>query len=116
MTDRVVLAAIAVAISVFAASATAQPASAPAPAAATAAPIPKHNCGKPDEYPGNLASDTQRRTWQKGYVAYVDCLKKFVEDQQALAAPHVKASNEAIEEYNAAVKAYNETVQKASGG
>lgn len=112
MIDRAVLAMSVAAFSLFATSATAQQATAPA---TPAVPIPKHNCGKPDEYPGNLASDTQRRTWQKGYVAYVDCLKKFVEEQQALAAPHVKASNDAIEEYNAAVKAYNETV-KSSGG
>jgi hypothetical protein len=43
-------------------------------------------------------------------------VKKFIEEQQALAEPHVKASNEAINEYNAAVKAYNEAVQKANGG
>lgn len=56
------------------------------------------------------------RNWQKDYVTYVDCVKKFIEEQQALAEPHVKASNEAINEYNAAVKAYNEAVQKANGG
>ncbi|MDQ2916712.1 MAG: hypothetical protein M3R40_06080 [Pseudomonadota bacterium] len=70
---------------------------------------------KPDDFPGNLASDKQKRTWQKEYVGYVDCLKKFIEEQQALADPHVKASNAAITEYNAGVKAYNEQVQKAKG-
>ena len=86
----------------------------PAPAAA-AAPLPKHSCTKPGEYPGNLASDTQRRTWQKDFVAYIDCLKKFVEEQQALAKPHVDAANAAVNEYNAGVKDYNAQIEKAKG-
>jgi hypothetical protein len=102
-------------LAAFAAAAAAQT-SAPATApAAPAAPVPQHNCTKPSEYPGNLASDTQKRTWQKDYVAYVDCVKKFIDEQQALAEPHVKASNAAIAEYNAAVKAYNDQIQKAKG-
>ena len=94
----------------------AAPASPPAasPAAAPAAgPVPKHNCVKPSEYPGNLASDNQRRTWQKSYVDYVECLKTFVKEQQALAEPHVRASNEAIEEHNNAIKDYNAQIEKA---
>ena len=46
-------------------------------------------------------------------MSYVDCLKKFIEEQQALAEPHIKASNDAINEYNAGVKAYNAEVEKA---
>jgi hypothetical protein len=86
----------------------------PAPAPAkSAAPTPKHNCVKPSEFPGNLASDNQRRTWQKSYVDYVECLKTFVKEQQALAEPHVRASNEAIEEHNNAIKDYNAQIEKA---
>jgi hypothetical protein len=95
-------------------SSTALAQQAPAPAAA-AAPLPKHGCTKPGEFPGNLASDVQRRTWQKDFVAYIDCLKKFVEEQQALAKPHVDAANAAVNEYNAGVKDYNEQVEKAKG-
>jgi hypothetical protein len=113
MTHRSVLAIAALALAGFVSSAPAQT-NAPAAAAAPAA-IPKPSCTKAGEYPGNLASDTQKRQWQKEYVGYVDCLKKFIEDEQALAEPHVKASNAAINEYNAAVKAYNEQVQKAKG-
>jgi hypothetical protein len=109
MTHRTVKAVAGLAFAAFAVSAAAQ-----TNAPAAAAP-PKPKCGKPAEYPGNLASDNQKRTWQKEYVAYIDCLKKFIEEQQALAEPHVKASNAAIAEYNAGVKAYNETVQKAKG-
>ncbi len=103
-------------------TALAQQPAAPAPAAAPAAPsepaassapVPKHNCTRPDDYPGNLASDTQKRTWQKDFVGYVDCLKKFISEQQAIAEPHVKASNAAIVEYNAGVKDYNAQIEKA---
>jgi hypothetical protein len=118
MVHRVVPGFVAITFAAFAVSAGAQ-ATAPAPStstpAASTAPVPKPECGKPSEYPGNLASDNQKRTWQKDYVTYIDCLKKFIEDQQALAEPHVKASNAAIAEYNAGVKAYNDTVQKAKG-
>lgn len=114
MTSRVVLVVAAAAFAAFATTGIAQQPPA-APAAASAAPIPQHNCGKAPDYPGDLGSDTQKRTWQKDYVAYIDCLKKFIEEQQALAEPHVKASNAAINEYNGAVKSYNDTVQKANG-
>ncbi|HSU43990.1 MAG TPA: hypothetical protein VLN42_07200 [Casimicrobiaceae bacterium] len=90
------------------------PAAPAAPATPAAAP-PKPECSKPGEYPGNLATDNQKRSWQKDFVAYVDCLKKFIEEQQALAEPHVKASNAAIAEYNAGVKEYNDQIQKAKG-
>ena len=120
MTHRAIRA---LAVLVFAAAAgsaaaqTASPASPASPAApaAAAAATPKPECGKPGDSPGNLASDNQKRSWQKDFVAYVDCLKKFIEEQQALAEPHVKASNAAIAEYNAGVKAYNDQIQKAKG-
>jgi len=101
-------------VALAALSSTAFAQQAPAPAAA-AAPVPKHSCTKPGEYPGNLASDAQRRTWQKDFVGYIDCLKKFVEEQQALAKPHVDAANAAVNEYNAGVKDYNAQVEKAKG-
>ena len=94
--------------------AAAQQSPTPAPAAA-AAPVPKHSCTKPGDFPGSLATENQRRNWQKGYVDYVDCLKKFINDQQALAEPHIKASNDAINDYNAGVKEYNAQIEKAKG-
>ena len=78
-----------------------------------AADPPKHNCAKPGDFPGNLASDTQRRGWQKEYVAYTDCLKKFINDQKAIAEPYVKAYNAAVDEYNESVKTFNEQIEKA---
>jgi hypothetical protein len=85
---------------------------APAPAGGDAVP-PKHSCTKPGDYPGSLASENQRRAWQKDYIGYTDCLKKFINDQKAIAEPHVKAYNAAIEEYNEGVRAFNEQVEKA---
>jgi len=98
----------------LASAAAAQQSPTAAPAAA-AAPVPKHSCTKPGDFPGSLATDNQRRNWQKGYVEYVDCLKKFINDQQALAEPHIKASNDAINDYNAGVKEYNAQIEKAKG-
>jgi hypothetical protein len=111
MTDRIIRVLAGAALVGFTAVAMAQ--QSPAPAAASSAPAPRHTCTKPGEYPGNLASDNQKRSWQKGYVDYVDCLKKFIDEQRALAEPHVKASNDAINEYNDGVKAYNAQVEKA---
>lgn len=81
--------------------------------AAGSADVPKHNCGKPGEFPNNLTSDNQKRAYQKEFVAYTDCLKKFAQDQQKLAEPHAKAANDAANEYNTAVKAFNEAVEKS---
>jgi hypothetical protein len=82
-------------------------------AGASPADVPKHSCSKPGEFPGSLASDNQRRAFQKEYVAYTECLRKFATDQQKLAEPHMKAANDTITEYNAAVKAYNDEVEKS---
>ena len=102
-------------LAVLAVTALVPPALAQQAPAAAAAPLPQHSCNKPGDYPGNLASDAQRRTWQKDFVAYIDCLKKFVEEQQALAKPHVDAANAAVNEYNAGVKDYNAQIEKAKG-
>jgi hypothetical protein len=76
---------------------------------AAATPIAPHACTKPDEYPGRLASDLRRNNWVKSANAYLECLKKYVQDQQAAynkiaeqAKPHLEAANAAIEEYNKA--------------
>lgn len=74
--------------------------------------VPKHNCAKPGEFPGNLASDGQKRQYQRDYIAYTECLKKFATDQNKLAEPHIKAANDTVNEYNAAVKAFNDLVEK----
>jgi hypothetical protein len=79
----------------------------PAPPATT----PKPSCNKPGEHPGKLASDNQVRNWTRSANGYLDCLKKFIAEQQAAAKPyqdaarvHIEAGNSAVEEFNAAVK------------
>jgi hypothetical protein len=86
------------------------PVFAQAPAAGA---VPKHSCTKPADYPGNLASDNQKNSWRKEYIAYTECLKKFVTEEQAFVKPHLDAVNAAADEYNAAVKQYNDTIEKA---
>ena len=86
-----------------------------------ATPAPqKHACVKPDDHPGRLASDNQIRTWTRSANAYLECLKKFIIEQQAAAKPyqegakvHVEAGNAAIEEYNNSVKELKEQQDKA---
>jgi tetratricopeptide (TPR) repeat protein len=89
-----------------------------APAAPTVTPAP--NCEKPSDAPGSGSSEIgksaaeQKRTkWQAGMKTYMECLKKFVEDQQAQSSTHAKAANAAVEEYNKAIKMYNEAIQAA---
>ena len=86
----------------------------PAPATAPVAPadVPKHNCTKPGRVPGPSRERGPAAAYQKDYIAFTECLKKFALDQQALAEPHMKASNATVAEYNAAVKAYNDEVEK----
>ena len=116
MSDRIIRAFAGVALACAAVGAMSQQPAAPAAApTAAAAPVPRPACTKPGQFPGSLASENQKRIWQKSYVEYVDCLKKFIGEQQALAEPHVKASNDAINEYNEGVKAYNAEIEKAKG-
>ena len=116
MSHRIIRTIVAVALAGGACASLAQQPSATAAAGAAAAPpAPRHSCAKPGDFPGGLATENQRRNWQKGYVEYVDCLKKFINEQQALAEPHVKASNDAINEYNEGVKEYNAQIERAKG-
>ena len=89
-----------------------------APAAVPAGP-PVHACKKPGEHPGRLASDNMRRGWTRDVNGYLECLKKFALDQQALAKPlydqakpHADAANAAIEEYNKSATAFKDMAEK----
>jgi hypothetical protein len=74
---------------------------------------PRHSCKNPGAFPNpRLASDQQLRQYHKDYSAYTDCIRKFAIEEQKAAEPHIKASNDAINEYNAAVKAYNDELEK----
>ena len=87
-----------------------------APATPTVTPSP--NCDKPSDPPalssseiGKAANEQKRSKWNAGMKSYLDCLKKFVEEQQVASATHAKAANAGVEEYNKAIKAYNEQIQ-----
>lgn len=78
-----------------------------------AAPAAAHACQAPGEHPGRLASDAQRRTWTRTANTYLECMKKFINEQQSAynaivekAKPHMDAANSAIDEYNKAVAAF----------
>ena len=86
-----------------------------APAAPSVTPEP--NCEKPGEPPSSGSSEigkaaaAQRQTkWTDGMKAYLECLKKFVEEQQAASSTHAKAANAGVEEYNRAIKVYNAAI------
>ena len=96
-------------------------ASAPALAQVSMPPPQKHACTSPGDHPGRLASDNQRRSWDRSAKAYLDCLKKFFEDQKNAAQPYqdaakvyIDAANAAVAEYNNAVKDMNEQREKAA--
>ena len=74
---------------------------------------PKPACTKPDEYPGNLATDRRKNAWLTEVKGYLVCLKKFADDHNAIAQVHFKAADAAIEEHNATAKAANEFIKKA---
>lgn len=85
------------------------------------APVAAHGCKKPGEHPGRLASDNQRRNWIKDVNGYLECLKKYVSDQQAIAKPlldqakpHLDAANAAVDEYNKAVGEFKAEQEKNS--
>ena len=89
-----------------------------APPAQAAVPAP--SCEKPGDPPravstesGKEAAERKRNSWANSMKAYVECLKRFIEDEQAAAAPHIKAVNAAVEEYTKAIKTFNEQLEAA---
>ena len=89
-----------------------------APAAAAPGAVPTPSCEKPGEAPRLLTSEVgrevaerKRNDWTHKMKEYVDCLKRFIDEEQAIAQSHIKAVNAAVEEYNKAAKAYNDQAQ-----
>ena len=69
--------------------------------AAAADALPKADCGAKPEHPGHLASDKQKANWTKEARAYLECLKKYTEDLQAISNQYQDAVNTAIKQFNA---------------
>jgi hypothetical protein len=81
------------------------------PAAAASAPnpnAPKPPCTRADEYPGKLATDQAKRNWQREFSTYVECMKKFIEDQKTQGDLHYEAARSAIAAVNKDIADANE--------
>ena len=73
----------------------------PPPSAAAAALVrPAHNCVKPGQQPGRLASTSQIKNYNAEVKAYQDCLQTFVKAQSELVKLHSEVGNAAVNEYN----------------
>ena len=112
--DRIVAALFTLSLAI-ADAALAQTSTAPT---ATATPAP--NCEKPGDPPpiatteaGRSAAEVKRNNWMKSMRSYVECLKTFIDEEQAAAAPHIKAANAAAEELGKSVKAFNQQAEAA---
>jgi hypothetical protein len=99
----------------FAVAASTAHAQMTAPATPMVTPAP--NCEKPGDPPssgsseiGKSAAEAKRAKWSTDMKDYLDCLKKFVEQEQQASSTHARAANAAVEEYNRAIKAYNEQI------
>jgi hypothetical protein len=86
---------------------------------AAPAKVAPHTCQKPGEHPGKLASDANRRKWTTDANAYLECVKKYVNDNttsynqvMSQAKPYADAANAATTEYNDAVKSLKEQADK----
>ena len=96
MINRVLL----FALSSVASIAFAQSPPSTSPAAATALVRPAHNCVKPGQQPGRLASTNQIKNYNAEVKAYQDCLQTFVKAQSELVKLHSEVGNAAVNEYN----------------
>ena len=87
-------------------------------AAKPAIDVPKPNCGAAPELPGRtMMQDSAVRKRFEGDVAkYKDCMKAYVDERQASARAHTAAGNEAVNNFNAWVKALDDEQKKRRGG
>ena len=86
-----------------------------APATPMVTPAP--NCEKPGDPPssgtteiGKSAAEAKRAKWSTSMKDYLDCLKSFVTQEQQASSTHARAANAAVEEYNRAIKVYNDQI------
>lgn len=107
---RPLLAASIAAFSLCAVAQTPTPAAPPLVAAST--------CVKP-EFSGRLATDTRMTAFNREFKAYGECVKKYVEQNKAIAEAATAAANRAVDEYNtytadikAKIEAENSSRQK----
>jgi len=81
-----------------------------APAAAPVVSIAPPACEKPGTFPGRVAEQARVIKWANGMRAYTDCLKAYVGERNAVIDANAKQAKSAVDEYNAAVKEFNEAM------
>lgn len=97
--------ALAASALVLAAQALAQ-----APAPAPVVNVAPHACTKPAEFPGRVAQQQRIVKWSSDVRAYTECLKAYVAERNATIDANAKQAKSAIDEYNAAVKDFNDAM------
>jgi hypothetical protein len=70
----------------------------PAPTAA-ASLVPTNTCVKP-EFSGRLAIDPNMTAFNRNFKAYGECVKKYVDQNKAIAEAATAAANRVVDEYN----------------
>jgi hypothetical protein len=110
------MAAIIAAVLIAAPAIAQQPTPTPPASAPTAAtPIAKPGCTRPEDHPGRLASDLRKKSWSKEVQEYVECMKKFADEQKAVGDAHYAAANNAINSLNKDIVEFNEQSKRAAG-
>ena len=98
--------------------AMAQSTDAAKPADAAKAPdVPKPNCGAAPELPGRtmMQDASVRKRFESDVQKFKECMKAYVDERQAAAKAHAAAGNEAVNEFNAWVKALDDEQKKRRG-
>ena len=72
----------------------------PPPSPSASLVRPAHNCVKPGQLPGRLASTNQIKNYNAEVKAYQDCLQTFVKTQSELVKLHSEVGNAAVNEFN----------------
>ena len=85
---------------------------------AKAAPdIPKPSCGTAPELPGStiMQDSAVRKRFESDVQRYKECMKAYVDERQAFARANAAAGNEAVNSFNAWVKALDDEQKKRRG-
>lgn len=79
----------------------------PAALAAAPADVPKHRCEPKPVLPGQrmMQDESVRKRFQRELEAYKTCMKEYLDERNAAAKAHGEAAAQAVEEYNATMKA-----------
>ncbi|CAG0992951.1 hypothetical protein BURK1_02370 [Burkholderiales bacterium] len=72
--------------------------------------VPPHKCEKP-EFPGRVSPQAKLQRWTSDFRAYLECVKAYVNERNAAIDAQSKAAKIAVDEFNAGVTEYNETVK-----